>query len=219
MFAPSIHHLRSILCIGCHADDIEVGCGGTILSLLAACPGLHVDWVVLSADGGRRNEAQTSARRFLAEASSSSVEIASFRDRYFPYDGEAIKDFYFQLRARCSPDLILTHRLEDRHQDHRTAAEFTWNTFRNHWILEYEIPKYEGDLGQPNVFVPITDECCRRKVEFTVESFASQRDKPWFTEDLLRATLRLRGVECQSPTGFAEGFYSRKMCLLNVTGR
>jgi LmbE family N-acetylglucosaminyl deacetylase len=206
-------NLRRILALGCHADDIEIGVGGTLLRLLAEHAGLHVTWVVMSAAGERRAEAQASAEQFLERAGSREIIIADFRDRFFPFQAEAIKEFLHQVADKTQPDLVFTHRLEDRHQDHRTVAEFTWHALRNHLVCEYEIPKYEGDLGQPNLFVPLAREVCERKIAITHESFASQRDKPWFTPDTFWALLRLRGLECNSPTRFAEGLYCRKMVM------
>lgn len=204
-------NLRTILCIGAHADDIEIGCGGTILKLLEQHENVNVCWVVLSGSDVRAEEARQSAEAFLADAGESRVIVKQFRDSFFPYQGEEIKEFFFELQRDVSPDVVFTHRLDDRHQDHRLIAELTWNTFRNHVVLEYEIPKYEGDLGQPNVFVPLSSPICDRKVNTTIDAFASQQDKPWFTADTLWALLRLRGVESASPA--AEAFYARKLTL------
>lgn len=205
--------LRNILCLGCHSDDIEIGCGGTLLKLLKEHEGVNVHWVVLSAAGERSGEARASAEKFLATALESHVVIGDFRDRYFPSQGEEVKDFIHDVAKNCSPDIVFTHRLEDRHQDHRLVAEVSWHAFRNHLILEYEIAKYEGDLGQPNVYVPLAEGICREKVDTLHEAFASQRDKPWFTRDTFWSLLRLRGLECNSPTRYAEGLYCRKMVL------
>ena len=205
--------LDNILCIGCHSDDIEIGCGGTVLKLLERHPGANVHWVVLSAAGQREEEARTSARQFLAAAQQSRVVVGEFRDRYFPSQAEEVKDFIHDIARATTPDVVFTHRLEDRHQDHRLVAEVTWHAFRNHLVLEYEIAKYEGDLGQPNVYVPLSEELCRHKIDTVHEAFASQRDKPWFTPDTFWSLLRLRGLECNSPTRYAEGLYCRKMVL------
>ena len=202
-----------VLCVGAHADDIEIGCGGTILSLLDARPDLSVTWVVLSAEGIRAEEAQRSAERMLAGAVKREIVLEGFRDGYFPYDGARIKDTFEALKARVSPDLVLTHFRDDRHQDHRLVSELTWNTFRDHCVLEYEIPKYDGDLGTPNVFVPLDDAVCRRKIDTILTSFASQASKRWFSADLFRALLRLRGMECNAPSTFAEAFYGRKLVV------
>jgi LmbE family N-acetylglucosaminyl deacetylase len=208
--------VRNILCLGCHADDIEIGCGGTVLKLLSEHPTAKVTWVVLSADGVRRDEARRSAEVFLGQATHE-ISIESFRDRYFPCQAEQVKDFVHQLAGKfdadSQPDVVFSHRREDMHQDHRLVAELTWNAFRNHLIFEYEIPKYEGDLGRPNVLVPLSLETCQRKVDTIYDSFASQQDKPWFTKDAFWALLRLRGLECHSPTGYAEGLHCRKMVM------
>ena len=202
-----------VLVVGAHADDIEIGCGGTILRLISEHRESTVDWVVLSGDGERATEAAESASAFLEGAAARRVVIEAFRDGFFPYDGAAVKEFFERLKAEADPDLILTHRLEDRHQDHRLVAELTWNTFRNHLILEYEIPKYEGDLGQPNLFVPLSAELCERKVELLRKGFPSQAGRYWFTDDTFWAQLRLRGLECRSQSRFAEAFHARKLVL------
>ena len=202
-----------VLAIGAHADDIEIGCGGTILRLVAEHPGLAVDWLVLSGMGQRAEEATDSAAAFTEGAGETRVTVEGFRDGFFPYDGGAVKERFERLKAEVDPDLILTHRLEDRHQDHRLVAELTWNTFRGHLILEYEIPKYEGDLGHPNLFVPLEAEHCRRKIELLRKSFPSQVGRSWFTDDTFWALLRLRGVEAGAGGGYAEGFHCRKLVV------
>jgi LmbE family N-acetylglucosaminyl deacetylase len=210
MFTPDFKKLRRVLCLGCHADDIEIGCGGTMLRLLDEHPGLEVWWVVLSGDPERAAEAQSSGVAFLAKSGQQQVTCGDFRDRYFPAQWEQIKDFVHGIAAKFEPDLIFTHRRDDAHQDHRLVGELTWNAFRNHLIWEYEIPKYEGDLGQPNVFCALDEAVCKRKVELLRDAFPSQQDKPWFTPDAFWALLRLRGLECSSPSRFAEAFYARK---------
>jgi LmbE family N-acetylglucosaminyl deacetylase len=141
------------------------------------------------------------------------VAVFGFRDSHFPYEGGAIKERFEELKARFTPDLVLTHRGDDRHQDHRVISELTWNTYRDHVILEYEIPKYDGDLGQPNVFVPVDDAVRTRKIELLMDAFRTQRDKRWFTASTFESLMRIRGIECASPTGFAEGFHARKLTL------
>ncbi len=200
-----------VLAIGSHADDIEIGCGGTILRLARDRP-LDVHWVVLSASEERAQEARASAAAFLDAASESRVDVESFRDAFFRYGGE-VKEYFERLKESVSPDLILTHRGSDLHQDHSLVAELTWNTFRDHLILEYEIPKYDGDLGSPNVFVELDEDTARRKVELLLAGFPSQRNRSWFTEDLFMALMRLRGMEAASTSGLAEGFYARKVVV------
>jgi LmbE family N-acetylglucosaminyl deacetylase len=202
-----------LLAIGAHADDIEIGCGATILRLVAEHPGLSVDWLVLSGHGERAGEAADSAAAFLAGAGATRVWVEGFRDGFFPYLGGAVKERFEQLKAEVAPDLVLTHRLEDRHQDHRLVAELTWNTFRDHLILEYEIPKYEGDLGRPNLYVPVGQEHGERKVELLRKCFPSQAGRSWFSDDTFWATLRLRGIECNAPGRYAEAFQARKLVL------
>jgi LmbE family N-acetylglucosaminyl deacetylase len=202
-----------ILAVGAHADDIEIGCGGTVLELLATYANCEVCWLVLSADGRRATEARRSGDAFLEAAQERRVIVEGFRDGFFPYSGPAIKDFFERLKDEVSPDLILTHHGSDLHQDHRLVSDLTWNTFRDHFILEYEVPKYDGDLGSPNVFVHLDETTVRVKIENILGHFASQAERRWFSEDVFRSMLRLRGMESNSPTLFAEGFYSRKILL------
>ena len=197
----------AVLAIGAHADDIELGCGGTLLRLAREVKELELTWVVLSAAGARFEEAKAGAQGFGA----TTVEIRDFEDAFFKY-GREVKDYFETLKA-VAPDLVLTHTDNDRHQDHRLVCELTWNTFRDHLILEYEIPKYDGDLGTPNVFVPLEEPIAAAKVEALLGSFPSQAGKPWFDESLFRALMRLRGMECRSPSGLAEAFYARKLVL------
>jgi LmbE family N-acetylglucosaminyl deacetylase len=200
----------SVLCIGAHSDDIEIGCGGTILRLLADRPGTSVHWVVLSASGEREREARASAAAFLSGAPGV-VEVEQFRETYFPYVGDTIKDWFNELRNRVDPDLVLCHHRLDEHQDHRTVAQLVWNTFRNHLVAEYEIPKYEGDLGLPNVFVEIPRAIAERKVELIMHHFATQGERYWFRPETFWATLALRGVEAGAE--FAEAFHVRKLVI------
>lgn len=202
--------LRTILCLGAHADDIEIGCGGTLLKLREACSPLNVHWVVLSSGGPRQAEAQASAEFFLQGIAHKRIVIQSFRDSFFPYEAVGIKEYFHALSREVSPDLIFTHRREDLHQDHRFVAELTWNVFRNHLIWEYEIPKYEGDLGHPNTYVSLDDSHCRRKMEGLFSHFESQLSKSWFSVDTFQGLMRMRGVECNSPGRMAEAFTCRK---------
>ena len=190
--------IRSILCLGAHSDDIEIGCGGAMLRLIAENPGVAVRWVVFSASPAREAEARDSAKGFLDEVENKEVIIRQFRDGFFPFEGGQIKEFFEELKVGFSPDVIFTHTRDDLHQDHRTLAQLTWNTFRNHLVLEYEIPKYEADLGHPNFFVPIDDATCQRKIDILMRAFPSQANKNWFTEDTFRALLRLRGTRVAS---------------------
>lgn len=205
--------VSSVLCLGAHCDDIELGCGGTILKLLEANPGVVVDWVVLSSTKDRAAEAKAAGRGFLAAGGQGHVVVETFRERYFPFLPE-LKEYFDRLGASLAPDVVFTHHREDLHQDHRTVAELTWNTFRDHLILEYEIPKYDGDLGKPNAFVVLDAETCRRKVDMIVERFPSQAEKHWFTGETIMSLLRLRGIEARSPGGYAEAFHARKVLLI-----
>jgi len=203
----------NILALGAHADDIEIGCGGSLLRLLAEHPRSAVHWVVFSGSAARAEEARASAQELLGDEPGRAIVCGGFRDGFFPYQGAEIKDFFEGIKRDFAPDLIFTHRRDDAHQDHRLVAELTWNTFRDHLIFEYEIPKYDGDLGKPNVFIRLSEETCRRKVAILMRHFATQRNKHWFTDDLFLGLLRLRGMEANSPTAYAEGFYCRKVVI------
>jgi LmbE family N-acetylglucosaminyl deacetylase len=205
---PPVSH---VLCLGAHADDIEIGCGGTILGLLEVQPQLAMTWVVFSAEGPRAEEARQSAERFLSATPRQQIIVKGFRDGFFPYTGGQIKETFEELKSTISPDLVFTHYRHDLHQDHRLIADLTWNTFRDHLVLEYEIPKYDGDLGSPNFFVPLDASLCHRKLEMVLTTFKSQQGKSWFSEDLFRSLLRLRGMECHAPSTYAEAFYARKL--------
>jgi LmbE family N-acetylglucosaminyl deacetylase len=209
---PKDRGLR-VLCVGAHSDDIEIGCGGTMLRLLSEHADVEVHWVVLGSGGERDEEAVTSAERFLENAGKRDIIVEHFKNSFFPYVGEEIKAFFEKLKGRVTPDIVLTHYRNDLHQDHRVVSELTWNTFRNQLILEYEILKYDGDLGAPNVFVHLGEATCRRKIDVIMECFKSQQDKHWFTPDAFFSLLRIRGVESKAPERYAEGFYCRKVVL------
>ncbi|HKU15971.1 MAG TPA: PIG-L deacetylase family protein [Steroidobacteraceae bacterium] len=203
----------TVVCIGAHCDDIEIGCGGTLARWAREYSGATFVWGIFASEGVREHESRAAAARLLEGAGRCELRFHDFRASYFPAQLERIKDAFEVLKAEVRPDVVLTHRLEDRHQDHRVLAELTWNTFRSHLILEYEIPKYEGDLGHPNVFVPLDAPVLDHKVRVLMESFPSQRSRQWFTEDTFRALARLRGLECNAPSGYAEAFHARKVCL------
>jgi LmbE family N-acetylglucosaminyl deacetylase len=205
--------LQQILCIGAHSDDIEIGCGGTLLKLIELYPDLAIYWVVLGASGKREQEAITSANSFLKSIDRKNVIVKGFRDGFFPYLGIEIKEYFELLKREVSPDLILTHYRHDRHQDHRLISDLTWNTFRDHLIWEYEIPKYDGDLGSPNMFIHLTEAICRQKIDHLFEHFGTQADKVWFTEDTFSSILRMRGIESNAPDRYAEAFYCRKAVI------
>lgn len=201
----------TVLCLGAHADDIEIGAGATLLTWLASGAMLSVHWCVLSATGARAEEARASATELLAGAAQINIELCGFRDGHFPYEGARIKDWFEGLKARVDPDVILTSRGEDAHQDHREVARLTANTFRDHLVLAYEIPKWDGDLGRPNVYVPVTAAVLERKVALLIKHFASQRSKDWFDADTFRGLARLRGMECRAEERFAEAFHATKI--------
>ena len=200
-----------ILCLGAHSDDIEIGCGGTILRLTEEYPNLCVYWIVLGSSQERAEEALRSADTMLAQVGQKKVITKGFKDSFFPFVGAEIKEYFEMLRMEFAPDIIFTHYRQDLHQDHRVISDLTWNTFRDHFILEYEIPKYDGDLGSPNFFIQLSDQICQRKVQHILSHFKTQADRFWFTEDTFMALLRLRGIEARSPTKYAEAFYSRKI--------
>jgi LmbE family N-acetylglucosaminyl deacetylase len=202
-----------VLCLGAHSDDIELGCAGALLRWLEEFDRVEVLWAVFSADGARAEEARRSAEALLAGAATFEIVLGDFADSRLPADFERAKDFVVRLHERLSPDLVLTHRLEDRHQDHRLVSELTWQVWRRHLILEYEIPKYEGDLGQPNAFVPLTARQRERKIAHLEHHFSSQRSKDWFNAHTFDALMRLRGIECRAESGFAEAFHVRKLTL------
>jgi LmbE family N-acetylglucosaminyl deacetylase len=202
-----------LLCLGAHSDDIEIGCGGTLLRLVDEFPQLQVDWIVFGSQGYRLEEAYASADEYLKPVEHKNVVVKDYKDGFFPYHGEEIKEYFEQLKQQVSPDIVFTPYRHDLHQDHRLISELTWNTFRNHLIWEYEIPKYDGDLGTPNLFVHLDAATCQRKIEYLLKHFKTQQNRDWFTEDTFLALLRLRGVESKSPLHYAEAFYSRKMVL------
>lgn len=201
-----------ILCLGSHSDDIEIGCGGTLLRLLEEYPNCRFHWVVFSAIGVRGKEAEQAAHAFAGAHRLDSLVLKEFPDGFMPFVGAEVKAAFEQLKP-TTPDLIFTHQPRDAHQDHRLLSELTWNTFRNHTILEYEIPKWDGDLGRPSVFVPLAPQMYQTKIRHLMESFPSQRNKNWFDEATFQALMRLRGMECNAPSGYAEAFYSRKLVL------
>lgn len=202
-----------VLCIGAHSDDIEIGCGGTNLRLLSEHDNLEVNWIILGAIGQRKVEAVSSANKFLAGAKRKRLFIKNFKESFFPYVGKEIKVFFEEVKKSVSPDIIFTHYRNDLHQDHRLVSELTWNTYRNHFILEYEIIKYDGDLGLPNFFVSLDEGTCRKKINYIMEVFKSQKHRDWFTPDSFYSILRIRGIECRAREKYAEGFHCRKLVI------
>ena len=208
-----------LLCLGAHGDDIEIGAGGTIRRLLGERPGSEVFWTVLSGGGTPREaEARASAAAFVAGAATSAVEVLGFRDGFFPHSGASLKEYFESLKSRVAPDLVLTHTDRDAHQDHRLVCELTYNTFRDHLILEYEIPKWEPDLGTPNLFVALDEAVIQMKIELLMTHFGTQRAKDWFDRDLFLGLARIRGMQCRSPSRFAEAFHVRKVRLSSAPG-
>jgi len=203
----------SVLCLGAHSDDIEIGAGGTLLSLMDQGIRLDVHWCVLSGGSEREREAKASAADFLAAGASNRIETLEFRDGFFPEQGVQIKNWFEGLKDRVRPDVILTHRQEDAHQDHRQVAQLTWNTFRDHLILEYEIPKWDGDMGRPNFYMPVSAAVVQRKIDLLISHFGTQRSKQWFDTETFRGLARLRGMECRAPDGYAEAFVARKLAI------
>jgi len=203
--------IRRVLCLGAHSDDIEIGCGGTILNLVNANPTTEFYWVVFSGDSARRIEARNSAKAFLQGGRVKQVRTERFRESYFPSQWAAIKDRFELIRGVFDPDLVLTHYRDDRHQDHRVLSDLAWNTFRDHLILEYEILKYDGDLDVPNVYVPLSKDVAEMKASLLMKHFRSQSRKHWFTADAFLSLMRIRGIECTAKSKFAEAFYGRKL--------
>ena len=210
---PAAGDRLSVLCLGAHSDDIEIGVGATLLQWIAAGAELNVLWCVLSAAAEREEEARKSAGAFLSGARNARVDVMQFRDGFFPAEGEAIKNWFEALKLRFQPDIILTHCRDDAHQDHREVCRHTWSTFRDHLILEYEIPKWDGDLGRPNLYVPVAAQALERKIELLMSHFGTQRSKHWFDEDTFRGLARLRGMECRAHERYAEAFFARKVIL------
>jgi len=203
----------SVLCLGAHSDDIEIGIGGTLLSLVQKGVLLDVHWCVLSGPEDREREARASAAEFLSGAAAARIEVMKFEDGLFPEQGERIKSWFEELKGRVQPDLIFTHRGDDAHQDHRELSRLAWNTFRDHVILEYEIPKWDGDIGQPNLYVPISAKTLQRKIDLLLSHFGSQRSKQWFDAEIFSGLARLRGMECRAPERYAEALFARKLIL------
>jgi LmbE family N-acetylglucosaminyl deacetylase len=211
-FGPGKNGPLQILFLGCHSDDIEIGCGGTIIRLAHEFPDCRFHWVVFSALGPRKAEAERGAALFAGSERLTAPVLKSFPDSFMPFVGADVKAAFEELKT-IAPDVVFTHNRHDAHQDHRLIAELTWNTFRDHVILEYEIPKYDGDLGQPGVFMPLELEICQRKVQYLMDAFASQRSKRWFQPETFLSLMRLRGMECNAPSGYAEAFYCRKLVV------
>ncbi len=202
-----------ILLLGAHPDDIEIGCGGTILRITKETPDAQCHWVVFSGNSQRREEAQKSATSFLKDCNKKKIIIENFRDSFFPFEGSKIKEYFEKLKSEFSPDIILTHYSNDAHQDHRLISDLTWNTFRNQLILEYELPKYDGDIGHPNVFVNLEGKYVTEKIDNICSFFQSQQNKQWFDKETFRAILRLRGIECNASSKLAEAFYCKKAIM------
>ncbi len=206
-------HSLNILALGAHCDDIEIGCGGTLLSIIENNPGANVTWVVFTSNEKRKVEATAGAKLFCEHANSLDLKIFELRDSFLPYQGEVLKETFESIRKEINPNLIFTHYRHDLHQDHRLVSELTWNTFRNHFILEYEVPKWDGDLGRPNSFVHLDEITATKKIEYLQQTYNSQQIKSWFTDDLFWSLMRIRGMESNSSSRIAEAFYSRKSVI------
>jgi LmbE family N-acetylglucosaminyl deacetylase len=211
MISCTFANVRRVLCIGAHSDDIEIGCGGTVLELVKNRPAIEFYWLVLCSSPSRAKEARDSAKAYLAKTKRPRIDVRNFRDGFLPHSGPVVKECFEELKKVFVPDLIFTHCRHDLHQDHRLSCELTWNTFRDHQILEYEIPKYDADLRSPNLFVPLSEAVVRKKAQWLLRFFGTQRNKQWFSADLFVGLSRLRGIEAASPTRYAEAFYSRKL--------
>ena len=216
MIACNLSRVKRVLCLGAHSDDIEIGCGGTVLRMIEQSKSIEFYWLVLSSNPTRAKEAERSANDFLGGARHKTVVVKSFRDGFFPYLGPPVKECFEELKKAFTPDVIFTHRRHDLHQDHRLVCELTWNTFRDHFILEYEIPKYDADLRSPNFFVPLSEAHARKKVKSLMRYFTTQQNKRWFSEELFYGLMRLRATEAASPRPYAEAFFCRKAILGTV---
>lgn len=210
---PLAAQLSHVLCLGAHCDDVEIGCGGVLMSLARARPEIRFTVVVFASDGKRAAETKAAMQQIFPAGAQLDLRLHQFRDGFFPADWAEVKRQFESIKQVCNPDLVLTHYERDKHQDHRVLSELTWNTFRTHVILEYEIPKYDGDFGQPNLYAPLTADVVEHKVQMLLESFPSQAGRNWFTADLFKAQMRLRGMECNAESGYAEAFYARKLRL------
>jgi len=213
MISCTLNRVKRVLCVGAHSDDIEIGCGGTVLRMIAQSRNIEFYWLVLSSDPRRAKEAESSSNAFLGRARKKTVVMKSFRDGFLPYLGPPVKECFEELKKVFTPDVIFTHCRHDLHQDHRLVCELMWNTFRDHFILEYEVPKYDADLRSPNFFVPLSDAQARKKVNSLVRYFTTQQNKRWFSEELFYGLMRLRATEAASATRYAEAFYCRKVLL------
>ena len=202
-----------VLCLGAHSDDIEIGCGGTILRLVKEAPEAHFYWLVLSGNKDRAQEARESATSFLLPIKKKTVDVQDFRESYFPFIGAEIKDYFEKIKNNFVPDIVFTHSVNDAHQDHQLASKLTWNTFRNHFILEYEIPKYEGDLVTPNLYTHISATDVEKKIDLICNLFKTQKEKTWFSKETFRSIMKIRGIECNSPSGYAEAFHCKKVIV------
>jgi LmbE family N-acetylglucosaminyl deacetylase len=201
-----------VLAVGAHCDDIDIGCGGAMLALLERYDA-DVTWVVFGSSPVREREFRASARRFLRRAHNVKLIVHKFRDGFFPAQYASIKEAFEALKAEPNPDLIFSHHRSDLHQDHRVVAELTWNTFRDHLVLEYEIPKYEGDLSTPSAYVSLSRNQVERKIGILWSCYRTQQTKRWFTPETFRALMRIRGIESGGETGWAEAFHANKLLL------
>ena len=213
MIACNLNGVKRVLCLGAHSDDIEIGCGGTVLRMIEQSKNIEFYWLVLSSNPKRAKEAERSANSFLRGARRKTIVVKSFRDGFLPYIGAPVKEIFEEIKKIFFPDVIFTHFRQDLHQDHRMVCELTWNTFRNHFILEYEVPKYDADLCSPNFFVPLSNGQARKKVNGRIRYFGTQRNKQWFSENLFYSLMRLRSIEIAAPTKHAEAFHCRKALM------
>jgi LmbE family N-acetylglucosaminyl deacetylase len=212
-FNKNCHQKLEVLALGAHPDDIEIGCSATIIKLAQLYPHLSINWVVFSGDANRKKEANNSAKELLKKVTRKNFTFYNFKDGFFPYEGRLIKECFEEIKVNTAPDIIFTHFRNDLHQDHRLINEMAWNTFRDHLILEYEIPKYDGDTQVPNFYVSVDDNIVDQKIDLIMKNFPSQKNKHWFTPDTFKGIMRLRGVEAGGATNCAEAFYSRKILL------
>jgi LmbE family N-acetylglucosaminyl deacetylase len=205
-----------VLCIGAHCDDIEIGCGGTLRALQDQRKKIVIDWALLSGSAQRAAESTKAMSLLVAPRARGEIRFGEFADGRFPADYARIKEYFESLKNLPRPDIIFCHERDDRHQDHRIVNEMVWNTFRDHLVLEFEIPKWDGGLGQPNTYVPVTAKQAKAKVSALLKAHRSQATRDWFTEDTFLALMRLRGIECRSESGLAEAFHGRKLRVAGI---
>ena len=204
-------HLEHLVLLGAHCDDIALGAGGTVLTLCGANPGLRVTALVLTGGGTDREAEERMALTAFCTKAELEITVLDLPDGRIPAHWERAKRTLEELRSRCDPDLVLAPSPEDAHQDHRELARLVPTAFRDHWVLGYEILKWDGDLAQPQTYFPLSPEVLAEKVVLLHQHYGSQRDRDWFDPEAFTGLARIRGVQCH--TGYAEAFHVAKLVL------